>query len=59
MLLTGSVNTPIFLEVGPESMFSELPSELEVLCLQSCWRPRRGVDVFGEEAEERAIVGFG
>ena len=38
---------------------SELPSELEALCLQSCWRQRGKVDVFGEKAEERAIVGFG
>lgn len=38
-------------------MFGEFLLELEALCLQSRWR-QRGMDVFGEKAEERAVVGF-
>ena len=37
-------------------MFGELPAELEALCLQSCWRWRRSVDVSGEKAEGRATA---
>ena len=44
-------------EAAPESMFGEFLLELEALCLQSRWR-QRGMDVFGEKAEERAVVGF-
>lgn len=70
VLLTGNVDTPPFLEVGEGSEHrvqslcsvnvenesqSGLSSELESLCSWSCERKRRGVDVFGEKAEEREV----
>ena len=36
-------------------MFSELPSELEALCLLSYWRQRGRVDVFDEKAEQEPL----